>query len=321
MTTQASSPDYSDAVRQLIDVGVAVIPQFWTDCELNAARSACRELIDQAVDSYYENHSNEAAFESLDARPSSLAEPVKVFATGKQQKADLHFLRSVDRVSYFYEPQLDASGRVSVNKIGHALHQHHQLFRRLTFSDRVQQIVRTLGWQRPIVPQSMLIVKNAHTGGKVHPHRDATFLYTEPDTRLVGIWIPLESCDKQNGCLWYVPGSHRNRQRKRFVRKDSLAASTSNSDPDNLCTFVDQHLESEYSPEAFVPLEIEAGSCVLIDGFVVHQSHENQSNRSRPAFALHLLEMSDQVKWPASNWLQPTPNYQFPLLYDQNVKE
>ena len=40
----------------------------------------------------------------------------------------------------------------------------------------------------------------------VTPHRDSTFLYTEPPSAL-GVWIPLEDCTLENGCLQFVPNS------------------------------------------------------------------------------------------------------------------
>lgn len=45
-------------------------------------------------------------------------------------------------------------------------------------------------------------------GAAVNPHQDATFLYTEPLGRLLGIWMALEDATLDNGCLWFIPGSH-----------------------------------------------------------------------------------------------------------------
>lgn len=42
----------------------------------------------------------------------------------------------------------------------------------------------------------------------VTPHQDATFLYTEPLGRVIGMWIALEDATVNNGCLWFAPGSH-----------------------------------------------------------------------------------------------------------------
>lgn len=43
----------------------------------------------------------------------------------------------------------------------------------------------------------------------VMPHQDATFLYTEPLGQVMGVWIALEDATLDNGCLWFIPGSHR----------------------------------------------------------------------------------------------------------------
>lgn len=40
------------------------------------------------------------------------------------------------------------------------------------------------------------------------PHQDATFLYTEPLGRVLGVWIAIEDALLENGCLWFIPGSH-----------------------------------------------------------------------------------------------------------------
>lgn len=46
----------------------------------------------------------------------------------------------------------------------------------------------------------------------VTPHQDATFLHTEPLGRVLGLWIALEDATVNNGCLWFIPGSHKGKQ-------------------------------------------------------------------------------------------------------------
>ncbi|EGW14162.1 Phytanoyl-CoA dioxygenase domain-containing protein 1 [Cricetulus griseus] len=55
--------------------------------------------------------------------------------------------------------------------------------------------------------------RQPHFGGEggsiaVFPHQDATFLYTEPPGRVLGVWIAIEDATLENGCLWFIPGSH-----------------------------------------------------------------------------------------------------------------
>ena len=42
----------------------------------------------------------------------------------------------------------------------------------------------------------------------VVPHVDGTFLMNEP-SKLIGLWIALEDAEIENGCLWFLPGSHK----------------------------------------------------------------------------------------------------------------
>ena len=66
-----------------------------------------------------------------------------------------------------------------------------------------------------------LFVAGAKCGGGiviVPSHQDSVFLYTDPPSA-VGFWFALEDCTKTNGCLSFVPGSHKTSPiTTRFVR-------------------------------------------------------------------------------------------------------
>lgn len=83
-----------------------------------------------------------------------------------------------DKVRFFFEEgAVDGGGklikpkRVAINKIGHNLHELEPDFRAVSFEPRVSAVLQSLGYERPVVPQSMLILKPAGTGGAVLPHR------------------------------------------------------------------------------------------------------------------------------------------------------
>ena len=65
----------------------------------------------------------------------------------------------------------------------------------------------------------------------------------------------------------------------------------------------------------FVSLEAPKGSCVLIDGLVVHRSNANKSSRPRPIYSFHLYDRGT-CDWNELNWLQASPSLPFPALYD-----
>jgi phytanoyl-CoA hydroxylase len=105
---------------------------------------------------------------------------------------------------------------LSINKIGHALHEKNQIFADITFNKQVHEICYELGILNPVVVQSMAILKPPEIGGEVPIHQDSTYLFAEPDT-LLGFWIPLQDATKSNGCLWGLPGSHKGKLYKRHT--------------------------------------------------------------------------------------------------------
>ena len=54
----------------------------------------------------------------------------------------------------------------------------------------------------------------------VPSHQDSVFLYTDPPSA-VGFWFALEDCTTTNGCLSFVPRSHKTSPiTKRLVRME-----------------------------------------------------------------------------------------------------
>jgi phytanoyl-CoA hydroxylase len=54
-----------------------------------------------------------------------------------------------------------------------------------------------------------------------------------------------------------------------------------------------------------VPLEVSAGTLIVLNGLLPHKSLANRSAKSRPAYTLHVK--SQQSHYPDDNWLQRPP--------------
>ncbi|XP_060056366.1 phytanoyl-CoA dioxygenase domain-containing protein 1 isoform X11 [Erinaceus europaeus] len=227
-----------------------------------------------------------------------------------------YFLSSGDKIRFFFEKGVFdqkvpcatgnflVSPEKSINKIGHALHAHDPVFKCITHSPKMQGLVRSLGFQIPVVVQSMYIFKQPHFGGEVSPHQDASFLYTEPLGRLLGVWLALEDATNQNGCLWFIPGSHTGGVSRRMVRNPAGSVPGT--------SFLGSEPIRDNS--LFVPAPVPRGSLVLIHGEVVHKSEQNLSDHSRQAYTFHIMEAAGTT-WSPDNWLQPTAELPFPPLY------
>src|SRR5205085_8464716 len=107
----------------------------------------------------------------------------------------------------------------SINKIGHALHDLDPVFDQFSRTTDIEQLVRDLGFDDPLLLQSMYIFKQPRIGGEVTCHQYATFLYTEP-LKVLGLWFALEDSSIENGCLWAIPGGHKLGLKSRFMRAE-----------------------------------------------------------------------------------------------------
>ncbi|KAF7638724.1 hypothetical protein Mgra_00001806 [Meloidogyne graminicola] len=253
--------------------------------------------------------------------------PKQIFETKNDKKhlSDNYFLDSVDKISFFYEKEAidEKSGNLLVdkekalNKVGHALHWINPVFKHYTFHQRIKKIIQLLSIHKnPLIVQSMYIFKQPKIGGDVIEHVDSSFLHTKRPESLIGIWIALNNSKKENGCLWFIPGSHKDfyEQTKDYKLVRNKENISKNEGPLLEIIGKKPQINAEY-----IPVECESGSLILIDGNVLHKSEKNISNLPRHVYAFHLVDLNENEKWENSNWLQETEKYKFPKLFNINI--
>jgi phytanoyl-CoA hydroxylase len=224
-----------------------------------------------------------------------------VFTTNEQERAsDRDFLASGGKVWCFFEEeafgpdgQLRQAKELSINKIGHAQHDLDPTFEAFSYTSDLAGVAADIGLVDALALQSMYIFKQPHIGGEVGCHQDATFLYTEPLT-VTGFWFAIEDATLANGCLWAAPGGHRTSLRTLFKRAGST------DDDGTVFDVLDP--TPLPSPADLVPLEVTAGTLVVLHGTLPHWSDVNRSATSRHAYSLHCI--SGTAAYPAWNWLQ-----------------
>ncbi len=231
------------------------------------------------------------------------SEQRSVFTTNEQARvSDGEFLASGSTIwCFFEEDAFDADGELtqpkelSINKIGHAQHDLDDEFERFSYDARLAEIAADIGLVDARALQSMYIFKQPLIGGEVGCHQDATFLYTDPIS-VTGFWFAIEDATLENGCLWAAPGGHRGPLRQLFKRNESSEGT------------VMETLDTTPLPtppptgQDLVPLEVPAGTLVVLNGRLPHWSDVNRSGISRHAYTLHCI--SAGAEYPVWNWLQ-----------------
>ena len=159
-----------------------------------------------------------------------------------------------------------------------------------------------------------IFYKPAHHGGVVIWHQDYSYWTRTIPVAHISCWIGLDDSTRENGCVHYVPGSHRwpLLPRTSFANKmdvvlDSLTAEQ----------------RDEFKP---VPIELKAGECSFHHPLMVHGSYANQTARPRRAVVINafrdgVVSASDT---PLLEGVPPIPSGQkiegqfFPLLFDSS---
>ncbi|MEM7370610.1 MAG: phytanoyl-CoA dioxygenase family protein [Bacteroidota bacterium] len=214
-----------------------------------------------------------------------------VFSTKNQEETtNEYFLSSGDKIRVFMEEgnAVEESSFHRVNKLGHALHDLDPVFSAFSHDDRFGRIAEDIGIKEPGLLQSMYIFKQPRIGGEVNMHQDATFLYTEP-VSVVGFWFAMQDATLENGCMWALPRGHRLGLKSRFVRE-------------GMTTRFEVLDETPVPEEGYVPLEVPAGTLILLHGLLPHYSKANRSEKARQAYALHVIDQA--THYPSDNWLQ-----------------
>lgn len=161
-----------------------------------------------------------------------------------------------------------------------------------------------------------LFVKPAHDGGVVIWHQDFSYwTRTEPMAHLT-CWIGLDDSTLDNGCVHYVPRSHK----WNLLPREDFA-----NDMNKIRDYLTEEQLREFRP---VPIELRKGECSFHHPMMVHGSFANSSDRPRRAGVINVVR--DGVRSgsdePLLDGVPVIPRGEklggqfFPLLYDPGMQ-
>ena len=115
----------------------------------------------------------------------------------------------------------------------------------------------------------MMIDKSPFTNKETPFHQDEAYWIDMEDKRAVSCWVALDDVTKENGCMWFVPMSHKSEVRP------------------HVQVGIGGALQCEASEEEASPVEMKAGSCTFHHGRTIHYARGNSTAKRRRAFILN----------------------------------
>jgi ectoine hydroxylase-related dioxygenase (phytanoyl-CoA dioxygenase family) len=131
--------------------------------------------------------------------------------------------------------------------------------------------------------QSMFYWRPPGTPGR-DPHQDNFYARSDPEAYM-GAWLALDDADRENGCLFAYPGSHR--EPILDIVEDTARRATNvggfRNDRGSSCVVPPQYEKAH--------LAVGKGSVVFIHGHLIHGSDANISkDRFRRSFIVHYIQ-------------------------------
>jgi ectoine hydroxylase-related dioxygenase (phytanoyl-CoA dioxygenase family) len=122
-----------------------------------------------------------------------------------------------------------------------------------------------------------LFCKPAKHGGVVAWHQDYSYWTRTTPMQHLTCWVGLDDASTENGCMYYVPGSHR----WGLLDKPELAG-----DMEGLMDYLTEEQKAAFKP---IPIEMKRGYGSFHHPLMVHGSYANKSEHSRRAFVLNVF--------------------------------
>ena len=156
--------------------------------------------------------------------------------------------------------------------------------------------------------------KPAYHGGIVAWHQDYSYWTRTQPMKHLSCWIGLDDSTRENGCLHYIPGSH---------RWNLLPVTGLANDMEAIESVLTPEQKETFNP---VAIELKQGEASFHHPLMVHGSYANSTARSRRATVINVfrdgvLSASDKpllAGVPAIAAGEKVDGQFFPLLFDRD---
>lgn len=160
-----------------------------------------------------------------------------------------------------------------------------------------------------------LFCKPAHHGGVVAWHQDYSYWTRTTPMAHLSCWIGLDDSTRENGCVHYVPGSH---------RWSLLPITGLAGDMEAIHSVLNDEQRAAFKP---VAIELKKGEASFHHPLMIHGSYENRTDGPRRATVINVFRdgVISAANAPMLEGVPPIPAGEamggqfFPLLCDPKV--
>lgn len=174
----------------------------------------------------------------------------------------------IPRTDVYYEDRDDPATLKQMARIK----QHDAYFAGLIERPKWTALAEALLVDKVVAQELEWFNKPPRIGKFTPPHQDGHYFMLEPN-EAVTLWLALDPADESNGCVRYIPGSHRKGLRP-HRRTEVLGFSQGISD------------YGEADRNAEVPIVAQPGDLLVHHAVTVHRADGNPSERHRRSLGL-----------------------------------
>jgi len=182
-------------------------------------------------------------------------------------------------------PEASAAELLSQAVAVHFPHKRSPWIRDLITDPRLVELFTALVGPNVKCVQSMFFIRPPGGPGQAW-HQDEHYIPSR-DRSVTAAWIAVDAADEANGCLRFLPGSHR-----RGILWPHGPHGDEDFDP------VGEAQHHPYGEEDAVVVEAAPGDVVLFHGYLLHRSGPNRTaDRFRRALAFHAARAESLMPW------------------------
>ncbi|HLA38667.1 MAG TPA: phytanoyl-CoA dioxygenase family protein [Candidatus Glassbacteria bacterium] len=148
-------------------------------------------------------------------------------------------------------------------------HRQHPVFGRMVEHSKIRGIIDCVLSPGATLFQDMALIKPSFIGVEKPWHQDNAYFKYAPLEEIMGVWIALDDATPENGCMYVIPGAHRQGPRRHFHGTD--------------CEIVHDRIDQSQA----VPIELKAGGVLFFFGMMPHRTPPNTSPQRRRAVQFH----------------------------------